>query len=166
MSCGWISPSPCFKKQGETAEWHCSLMIIVDWRVGLMLCEETCGETFSLFRLLVRLLIHVFLLFKAGSAPNPVNAAVRRQSFKQEFCKVFTKHVPAKTLKCHFDWKKNRFPFLFTFWAVETLSLILWERETVLYFSWNVLAFHGLPLLTLVVRNLWLDSRSPPKLRS
>ena len=61
-----------------------------------MLCEETC-ETFSLFRLLIRLLINVFFLFKAGSAPCPVNADVRRHSFKQEFCKVFTKHVPAKS---------------------------------------------------------------------
>jgi len=66
-----------------------------------MLGVEVC-ETFSLFRLLVRLLIHVFLLFKAGSALY-LNAAVRRQSFKQEFWKVFTKHLPAKTLKCHFD---------------------------------------------------------------
>ncbi|KAK2555467.1 Tetratricopeptide repeat protein 28 [Acropora cervicornis] len=38
----------------------------------------------------------------AGSALY-LNAAVRRQSFKQEFWKVFTKHLPAKTLKCHFD---------------------------------------------------------------
>jgi len=49
-----------------------------------MLGVEFC-ETFSLFRLLVRLLIHVFLLFKAGSALC-LNAAVSRFSFKQEFC--------------------------------------------------------------------------------
>ena len=151
MCCGWISLCPCFKKQGETAEWHCSLMIIVDWRVGLMLCEETCGETFSLFRLLVRLLIHVFLLFKAGSAPNPVNAAVRRHSFKQEFCKVFTKHVPAKTLKCHFDWKKKLLPFSFhvlssgnfkPYFVRERLFFILvemfWHFKVCHYWHWSL----------------------------
>ena len=33
-----------------------------------MLCEETC-ETFSLFRLLIRLLINVFFLFRQGLLP-------------------------------------------------------------------------------------------------
>lgn len=140
-------------------------MVIVEWWAGLIFGVETC-ETFSLFCFLVlglgyffcflallfffvlrhRWVSHIFATWAQGGGSGPyLNAAVRLHSFKQEFCKVITKHLPAKTLKCLFDWKTNHFSFLFTFWGAETLSLNLWK--TVVHFSWNVLGCHGLPLL-------------------
>lgn len=102
--------------------------------------------SFVFFVLRHRWVSHIFATWAQGGGSGPyLNAAVRLHSFKQEFCKVITKHLPAKTLKCLFDWKTNHFSFLFTFWGAETLSLNLWK--TVVHFSWNVLGCHGLPLL-------------------